>query len=145
LYLRAQDKNATNAGFAKAGLTTFKYVLNGSLTISDSVTLSKKTVALKDNEITVAKFTLKPSKADSVKLDNLIFDFTNLGTVASTRTNADNNITVTVDGTEVDLWNEHSKFDDTITDYTYSQAKAIYNAADVADVTEEVEVEVKVK
>jgi hypothetical protein len=85
-------------------LTTFKFVVNGSLTISDSVTLAKNTVALQANEITVAKFTLKPSKADSVKLDNLVLDLHDLTGVA---TNADltwinNHVTVEVDGTEID-------------------------------------------
>ena len=79
LYLRWEDKNGTAAGFAKAWLTTFKYVINGSLTISDSASMAAKTVALQDNEITVAKFTLKPSKSESVKLDNLVFDFSKLG------------------------------------------------------------------
>jgi hypothetical protein len=78
LYLRGEDKNGTAAGFAKAGLTTFKFVVNGSLTISDSATLAKNTVALEENEVTMAKFTLKPSKSDSVKLDNLVFDFSSL-------------------------------------------------------------------
>jgi hypothetical protein len=142
LYLRGEDNNGTNAGFAKAGLTTFKYVANGSLTISDSVTLSKKTIALQDNEITVAKFLLKPSKSDSVKLDNLIFDFTNLGTVAADEAAVKNNITVTVDGTEIELWEGKFGSQDP---YAYATDNAVFDANDVDNITEEVEVEVKVR
>ena len=100
LYLRGEDKNGTAAGFAKAGLSTFKFVVNGSLTISDSATLAKNTVALQENEVTVAKFTVKPSKSDSVKLDNLVFDFTKLGISSG---DYKDKITVEVDGTELDI------------------------------------------
>jgi hypothetical protein len=102
LYLRGEDKNSTPAGKDSAALTTFKFVVNGSLTISDSATLSKKTVALEQNEVTVAKFVLKPSKSDSVKLDNLVFLFTGLDASGADLTWINNNVTVEVDGTELD-------------------------------------------
>ena len=137
LYLRWEDKNGTAAGFAKAWLTTFKYVINGSLTISDSASMAAKTVALQDNEITVAKFTLKPSKSESVKLDNLVFDFSDLGV-----TDIENNITVKVGGTEVEVeagnWDKYWDPASSATKYTK------YDATDVDDITEEVEVEVRV-
>jgi hypothetical protein len=92
-------------------LNTFKYVVNGSLTISDSKTLAKKTVALQDNEITIAKFTLKPSKSDSVKLDNMIFDFSGLKASVPTIDEdwIDANVTVTVDGTDIDVDMDETK------------------------------------
>ena len=131
LYLRWEDSNWTAAWFAKAGLNTFKYVVNGSLTISDSVTLAKKTVALQDNEITVAKFTLKPSKSESVKLDNLIFNFS--GLLANVDEVKDK-VTVTVDGTDVDVDDDNT----TWIDHVY------FDGTDVDDIEDEVEVEVKV-
>jgi xanthine dehydrogenase iron-sulfur cluster and FAD-binding subunit A len=114
-------------------LNTFKYVVNGSITISDSKTLSKKTVALQDNEITIAKFTLKPSKSDSVKLDNMIFDFSGLDFADLDA--IDNNVTVTVDGTDIEIDTTKSKAD---------MSEVYYDGTDVDDITEEVDVEIKV-
>jgi hypothetical protein len=124
-------------------LTTFKYVINGSLTISDSTTLSKSTVVSQENDIVVAKFTLKPSKSTSVKLDNLIFDLSKLGDLVKDRDAVDNNVTITVDGTDVDLWEGKLQPTDA-DDYEYTPANAVFDASDVDDITEEVEVEVKV-
>ena len=138
LYLRGEDKNGTAAGKAKAALTTFKFVVNGSLTISDSTTLAKKTVALEANEVTLAKFTLKPSKSDSVKLDNLVFDF---GSLSS------DNITVEVDWTELDVlapetgkyWSNTWAVSTASTNSWYVK----YDGTDVNDIDAEVEVIVK--
>ena len=142
LYLRWEDKNGTSAGFAKAGLNTFKYVINGSITISDSATLAKKTVALQDNEVTVAKFTLKPSKSDSVKLDNLVFDFSKLTGI----TDYENDITVEVDWQEVEIVSPSTwkYWDATWEESTTASDFVKYDATDVDDINEEVEVEVKV-
>ena len=95
LYLRGDDKNWTEAGFAKASLTNMNFVLNGSVNVSDSTTMARKTVVMQENEITMAKFVLEPSKSDSVRLDNLVFEF-------RAGANTDN-ITVEVDGTELDI------------------------------------------
>jgi hypothetical protein len=58
---------------------------------------------LEANEVTVAKFTLKPSKSNSVKLDNLVFLFTGLNaTSGADLTWVKENVSVEVDGTEID-------------------------------------------
>ena len=134
LYLRWEDKNGVAAGAAKAALTTFKFVVNGSLTISDSSTLAKKTVALQDNEITVAKFMLKPSKSNSVKLDNLVIDFSKLTTETDTGW-FENNVTVEIDGTEVEI--------DTNTGDATAQIFQ-YDATSVDDIEDEVEATINV-
>ena len=128
LHVRGEDSNGTIAGYAKATMQTMKFVTNGSLTISDSVTMSKNTVALQANEITMAKFVLKPSKSDSVKLDNLVFDFSKLNV-----TDIENDITVEVDGEEVDI--------DDMSDTT----AVVYDGSSIDDIKGEVEVVVKVK
>ena len=134
LYLRGEDKNGTAAGFAKAGLVTFKYALNGSLTVSDSATMSKKTVALQDNEIIMAKFTLKPSKSNSVKLDNMHFNLSGLATTVD-KAWVDEHVTVEVDGTDVEV-------DDSV---AFNASDVVFDATDVDDIEDEVEVIVKVR
>lgn len=128
LHVRGEDSNGTVAGYAKATMQTMKFVTNGSLTISDSVTMSKNTVALQANEITMAKFILKPSKSDSVKLVNLVFDFDSLGV-----SDIENDITVEVDGEEVDI------------DDASDPTAVVYDGSSVDDINGEVEVVVKVR
>lgn len=133
LYVRGEDSNGTEAGKASATMQTIKFVEAGSLTVSDSVTMSKKTVALQENEITMAKFILKPSKSESVKLTNLVF---NLRGVATDIAEVKNNVTVEVDGEEVDV--DETKTDDDV-------ANVVYDGSSIDDIKGEVEVVVKVR
>jgi hypothetical protein len=133
LYVRGEDSNGTEAGKASATMQTIKFVEAGSLTVSDSVTMSKKTVALQENEITMAKFILKPSKSESVKLTNLVFDLSGVATDIAT---VNNNVTVEVDGEEVDV-------DETKT--ANDVANVVYDGSSIDDIKGEVEVVVKVR
>ena len=91
---------------------------------------------LQENDITIAKFTLKPSKSDSVKLNNLIFDFSELGIGSG---DIEDNVTVEVDGTELDI-----DFDSNSTATSGNTLIYQYDGTDVDDIEEEVEVEVRV-
>ena len=104
LYLRGDDKNGTDAGFAKAAMNSIKFVLNGSVNVSDSTTLARKTVALNGSEVVLAKFILKPSKSNTtVTLDNLVFDVSAASGVTAA------NLIVEVDGSDLDTM-ESSKW-----------------------------------
>lgn len=127
LHVRGEDSNGTVAGYAKAAMQTMKFVTNGSLTVSDSVTMSKSTVALQANEITMAKFVVKPSKSDSVKLDNIVFDFSSLSV------DIENDITVEVDGEELDI------------DDSSDSSAVVYDGSSIDDIDGETEVVVKVR
>ena len=98
LYLRWDDKNGTEAGFAKAALTSFKFVEDSSVTVTDSSTAKKDTIVLEENTVSLAKFIVKPSNSndDEITLGTIVLDFTGI-------TNFDlDNITVKVDGSDLD-------------------------------------------
>ena len=96
------------------------------------INVNFKLYSLTINEITIAKFTLKPSKSNSVKLSTLKFALTGLG--LADVADADDRVTVTVDGTDVDI----------DMDKTTTLSEVFYDGTDVDDITDEVEVEVKV-
>jgi hypothetical protein len=97
LYLRGDDKNGTEAGFAKATLTSFKFVEDSSVTVSDSSTSKKDTIVLEENTVSLAKFIVKPSNSndDEITLGTLVLDFTGIAYSAD-------DITVKVDGSDLD-------------------------------------------
>ena len=135
LYLRGTDVNWVNAGFVHTKLNGFKFVANGNLNISDT---EKKSVAVQANEITLAKFTLKPAKSSTAtELDNIVID---LGTSGISSWD----LSIYVDEQELDLvdglFNKIWYDSTNAADSKYAK----FDGSNIDDIEDEVTVEIKV-
>ncbi len=99
LTLKGEDMDGTEAGEATAKTVKMQFVDQGGVTISVATADAADTVLLRDNNIKLAKFTVKPSKTEWTTLDSFVFDLNVANTWA---------VVVKVDGTEIDEVTESS-------------------------------------
>ncbi len=93
LTLKGEDMDGTEAGEATAKTVRMNFVDQGGVTISVANADAANTVVLRDNNIKLAKFTVKPSKTEWTTLDSFVF-----GLVVPNPLD----VVVKVDGSEID-------------------------------------------